>query len=250
VNYPFLGGLLGMFRDSGYLFGRGVFEKRLAASLDILRNRYRDKAHMLTPEVVLGVLYDIGFLGVHRNGAVLYRHRNEDRVEPGDEVFSIHPCFRYALHAEQPTTTVAFEPERLHLDVTFGVQGHYDGGSPFPDAARGTQDSRLLESTRTQATRVLGHLHEAGLPIDVHKTIAASIERIIRSSDELGGDHPGSSVAAAVGHVVEVANFLRQLSVNLERNGFGTSDEALSFIRRAGEAGDRLRRQAEGTERS
>jgi hypothetical protein len=119
----------------------------------------------------------------------------------------------------------------------------------LPDAARGSTDRRLLDATRNRATRVLSYLHEAGLPVDMHKNIAANLQRIIRSSDELAG-HPGNSVAAAVGHVVEVANFLRQLSMNLERNGFGTSDEALAFIRRTEEAGDRLRRQAEGTERS
>jgi hypothetical protein len=246
VNYPFLGGLLGMFRNAGYLFGRGVFEKRLAAALDVLRDRYRDKAHMLIPDVVLGVLFDVGFLGVHRNGKVLYRHRNEDRVESDDEVFFIHPGFRYALHSEQSTTTAAFEPGRLQFDVTVGVRGQYESGFLMPDVGRGSTESRLLNATRSQATRLIGHLHEAGLPVDMRKDISANLERIIRSTDDLGESHLGSALAVTVGHVVEVANFLRQLGENLEHNGFGTSGEALTFIRRAGEAGSRLRRQAEG----
>lgn len=34
INYPFLDGLLTMFKNSGYVVGRGVFEKRFAVALD------------------------------------------------------------------------------------------------------------------------------------------------------------------------------------------------------------------------
>jgi hypothetical protein len=245
VNYPYLDGLLGMFKDSGYIFGRGVFEKRLAASLDILRDRFPDKAHMLTPDVVLGVLYDIGFLGVQRNGSVHYRQRVEDRVEPTDSAFAIHPAFRHALRAEQPTMTVPFEPERLRRDVAYAQTniGRMGGGPDIlGDFARGSIENRLLDSARNQIRRVLSSLPEAALPDDVRRDVAANLGRIITTPDD--------SVATAVSHVMEVANFLIQLSKTLEQNGFGATDNSLTFIRRVQEAGERLRREVAGTQRT
>jgi hypothetical protein len=73
--------------------------------LEELRNRFPDRAYGLTPNAVLDVLYHVGFLGVQRNGRVVYSHEQEDRVEPTDEVFAIHPSFRHALRADTPTLT-------------------------------------------------------------------------------------------------------------------------------------------------
>jgi len=114
----------------------------------------------------------------------------------------------------------------------------------------GSNERRLLDGTRNQATRLLGYLREASLPAEMHNDIGANLERTIRSTDELADGYAGSPVAAAVRHVVDVAAFLSQLSQNLEHNGFGTRDEALMFIRRTDEAESRLMRQAEGTVRS
>lgn len=252
VNYPFLDALLTMFRDAGYLFARGAFEKRFAVSMGALRHRYPGQEFMFTADLILGILFDIGFLGVHRNGSVIYRRRSEERIEPADDTFSIHPCFRYALRAEPPTPAEPFstEPFGVYLVSQGGGDGGSGGaGSYLSRLARGTVETRLLRSTYRYVDELRVTLHDSGLPAEILTDLWSSVDRIMRNLSAMRTDR-SPDMADVVRHTLEVAEFLGNTSHTLEQSGFADSDKARSFVRRIGEAGQRLRREATGTERS
>lgn len=248
VNYPFLGGLLAVFRNSSYLFARGAFEERFATSMGALRARFPEQVHMLTPDAVLGVLFDIGFLGVRRDDGVIYRRRNEDRIEPEDDTFSIHPCFRYALHAELPIPALPYVSGQA-FDQFIVAQGNTQGYADFAVLSRGRVESRLLDSSSEYTREILMKLHESGLPAEISSDLSARMYHILRVADGMR-TYPELNMTDAVQHATEVAMFLEQMSDNLERNGFAATEKARYFIRRSGEVSRRLRREAVGVEGS
>lgn len=232
-----------MFRNSSYLFARGAFEERFARSMGALRARFPEQVHMLTPDAVLGVLFDIGFLGVRRDDGVVYRRRNEDRIEPEDDTFSIHPCFRYALHAELPIPALPYVSGRA-FDQFIVAQGNTDGGyADFALLSRGPVENRLLDSSTGYAQEMLMTLHESGLPAEISTELSDRMYHIIRVTDGMRA-HPRLNMADAVQHATEVAEFLDQMSDTLERSGFAGTEKARYFIRQASEVSRRLRREA------
>jgi hypothetical protein len=248
VNYPFLGGLLAVFRNSSYLFARGAFEERFATSMGALRARFPEQAHMLTPDAVLRVLFDIGFLGVRRDDGVVYRRRNEDRIEPEDETFSIHPCFRYALHAELPIQALPSVSERTFNEFVV-AQGNTQDFADFGRLSRGLVENRLLHSVVGYSREMVMGLLDSGLPDEITKDLSARLSRILRMTEGMSA-RPDLNMADVVQHATEVAAFLDQMSSNLERSGFAGAEKARYFIRRASDASRRLRREAVGIEES
>jgi hypothetical protein len=243
INYPYLGGLLAMFRDSGYLVGRGAFEKRFKASLEELRNRFPDRAYGLTPDAVLDVLYHVGFLGVHRNGRVVYSHEQEDRVEQTDEAFAIHPSFRHALRADTPTLT--HQPE-------------WPAVSPVTQAAnvdrlvvispRGNVAFELLALVDTRAQRLLNELPNSHLPKEIRQEIFETLQGVRDRTSALQAKIPRTR--EAVLHAVEVAELFTSLARNLDQGGFTAKEPARVFVRTLIDYGARLHGRAVGSERS
>jgi hypothetical protein len=178
--------------------------------------------------------------------------RSEERIEPADDTFSIHPCFRYALRAESPTPAEPFSTEPFGEYLV--SQGGGDGGSGGAGAylsrlARGTVETRLLQSTYRYVDELRVTLHDSGLPAEILTDLWSSVDRIMRNLSAMRTDR-SPDMADVVRHTLEVAEFLGNTSNTLEQSGFANSDKARSFVRRIGEAGQRLRREAAGTERS
>jgi hypothetical protein len=244
INYPYLGGLLGMFRDSGYLVGRGAFEKRFKASLEELRNRFPDRAYALTPDAVLDVLYHVGFLGVHRNGHVVYSHVQEDRVEPTDEAFAIHPSFRHALRADTPTLT--HPPEWFVGNVAQVVRA--DNPVNFQGVQRIDVSYELLDMVDTQVHRLLNQLPSSHLPKEIRQEIFETLQGVRDRTSARHATYP--STREAVLQAVEVAELFTSLARNLDEGGFTAKEPARMFVRTLAEFGARLHGRAVGSERS
>jgi hypothetical protein len=244
VNYPYLGGLLAMFRDSGYLVGRGAFEKRFKASLEDLRGRFPDRAYALTPNAVLDVLYHVGFLGVHRNGHVVYSHEEEDRVEPTDEAFCIHPSFRHALRADAPTLTQPTEWYVGNVRLGVGNAAQNAGGAPYQ---RADVSYELLGTASAQAYRLLKELPRSGLPKEIRDEILDKLTDVLDRTRRLTDSFPDTG--QSVRHTVAVADLFTSLSRTLDEGGFTDKEPARVFVRTLGELGGRLHGEAAGVAR-
>jgi hypothetical protein len=92
VNYPFLNGLMGIFQDSGYIILRDGLERRFALIHETLRSRYPEHVNTLTPQGVIDVLFDVGFLGVRRSQIVTFGYMQNATIQPTDSEYFIHPC--------------------------------------------------------------------------------------------------------------------------------------------------------------
>jgi hypothetical protein len=242
VNYPFLRGTLAMFRDFSYLFTRSAYTERFAASIGPLQERFPLQEQILTPDAVLGVLFDIGFLGVHRNAGVIYRRRNEDRIEPDDDTFSIHPSFRHALRAELPTPALPSASPLTSHYVAHADNAGYDA-EILPGLFRGTASARLSRSTSALVQQLWVALHESGLPSEIREDLAPKVERIIAMAGPL-------DVGGTVLRAMDAADFLDNLARGLEQSGFAETEKARHFIRKVDEVSRRLLRQASGIEQS
>jgi hypothetical protein len=72
ANYPFLDGLLAVFKDHGYIVTRAALNWRLSEVHGVLAERFPERTESLTTDNVLDMLYDIGFLGVRHNDNIVY----------------------------------------------------------------------------------------------------------------------------------------------------------------------------------
>jgi hypothetical protein len=222
VNYPFLGALLTIFQDRGYVVTRTALARRLPQARDVLTARFPDRAGELTADNVLDVLYDIGFLGVRRGGNVVYAARHGGRVELSDTEFHIHPAFRSALRATRASITQDFEPERVRGLVRGGLVSQ----RRFDVLARGSAEHRLARLARTEVERLLLRLAEARLPIEVRREVDANLTCMRDTLDDL--EHrPSGDVFEKLRQVDE---FLVALVRTLVVGGFGETDEGRSFV--------------------
>ncbi|MET8786180.1 helix-turn-helix domain-containing protein [Streptomyces sp. NPDC004589] len=99
VNHPFLRALFAMFENSGYFVTREVIETRFEVRRQALHENFPAYTDSLTPEGVIHVLYEAGFLGVWRGGDVVYAGGIQAPPGPGEDEFHVHPCFRPALNS-------------------------------------------------------------------------------------------------------------------------------------------------------
>jgi hypothetical protein len=242
VNYPFLGGLMGIFRDSGYLLMRKGFEIRFTQAAQTLRRRYPEQADTLTPDAIIDILYDIGFLGVRRAQGVVFSYQQPYQVEPTDSEFFIHPCFRSALRATAATVNHYYRPSELTLKVRRSLRG--STGRP---EARISPEFALLRSAESSARRILAAASEVNLPSETRGEIIREIRNMLSDTENVESRFrfDGHSVDV-VQHLYGVIEFLRDLVDQLERNGFSDKLETRLFVRTIDDVARQLRRQASG----
>ena len=104
VSYPFLPTILALFQDFTYIVARQRLENMLSCCLPALREQFPGHAPILSTPGIIGVLYEIGFLGVRREQRVLYSHHDVARPRPDERAFYIHSCFRPALGASRSSS--------------------------------------------------------------------------------------------------------------------------------------------------
>jgi hypothetical protein len=231
ANYPFLNGLLAIFKDRGYVVTRAALDRRLPEAREVLAARFPERTEALTTDNVLDLLYDVGFLGVRRNDHVVYAARQGGRVELTDTEFHVHQAFRPALRADRASTMYDFEPGRLGLLVR-GRLANSRGG----ELRRGTAGFQLVEMVRSGVRRLLYDLKDGGLPREVDQEVSADLLRLVHSLDSLSYDRPPDLLA----QINYIEKFLSELSTRLEADGFAEDDASLFFVRSIADLARRL----------
>jgi len=240
ANYPFLDGLLAVFNDRGYVVTRAALNRRLPEALEALAERFPEQGEALTTDNVLDVLYDIGFLGVHRNDNTLYASHHGGRVEPFDTEFRIHPAFRPALRATCASITYSFKPGELRSLVRHGLRGKGRSSS---------SEYRALRSAQAGVRRLVSELEDGHLPREVRREVHTNLMSVLNVLEHGEEDPYSTSPSDLIEQLDQIQAFLIELAARLESDGFAENGKARYFIRSIEDLGRLLRDQVRGDTR-
>jgi len=223
VTYPYLDRLFVLFQNAGYVVTRSAICQRFEYARKTLHENFPRYADVLTPAGIIEVLYGVSFLGVMRNGDVVYSGGSEPPIQPHEDEFHIHPCFRAALNTMQSTKVDEFRGI-MHLATHGMVQGLSNVVIGHVAPYRPARIFALLESLLESCRRILRQLGRAQLPAETRERISVEIGRIISSTDELLEEENSRSNDPML-HFTHTVTYLRSLAMQLSREGF---DENLS----------------------
>ncbi|GAA2522149.1 P-loop ATPase, Sll1717 family [Streptomyces longisporus] len=205
VNYPFLLDLFVLFQNSGYLVTRRVLEGRVASLREALASRYPGSAEILTVSGILDILYAVGFLGVRRNGNVSYVYDDANQIEPYENEFLIHPCFRSALRSTSAMDLRTYEPVVARERVS---SRRVERGKAPP--VRGSRAYYFIREMATWGERIRLLVTRSDFPKEVGDEIKQNLE--LYENDihvMLGGENINAS------NVVSLMNQSRDFFVGL-----------------------------------
>jgi hypothetical protein len=235
VNYPFLRALFAFFESNGPVVTREELQDRFVRRREKLHEEFPAYAQFLTPQGIIDALFSINFLGVRRGNDVVYVGGTRAPVQPDEDEFHIHPCFRPALGATGrgvvtagsvdsrdvrlgAPTFHAYAQSNTGADVGFGLDRRSRLPAWFERAVRRiltlVERSRLLSSERSDLSREL-----RGLLIAPHSTdvqVLAQAEHLIR----IAGQLPDRALAQAIEDEVRT---LQRVVGGAEGRGTGSS---------------------------
>jgi hypothetical protein len=220
VTVPFLDRLFVLFQNTGYLVMRGAVAKRLEPLAEALHDQFPNYKNVLTADGVVEVLYRVGFLGVLRETGLSYAGSGQLPLQPQENGFHIHPCFRPALSAEEPTTLMPFQAGvQLHRiaiggDNT-GVVSQIASGDLTISLPR---NFRLLDLLVNTCQRLLRTLARTPLPDGAQKQLSDQLSDLIARTVAMR-DHPGTD--GGIAHVSKAAAYLDGLARQLAESGLG-----------------------------
>jgi hypothetical protein len=238
ANYPFLDGLLSIFNDHGYIVTRAALNRRLSEALEVLAGRFPERTEALTTDNVLDVLYDVGFLGVRHNEHIVYASHRGGRIELTDTEFHIHPAFRPALRATYAAITQGFEPGRIRGLVRGRLSSPRGGG-----LLRGSVEYQLLLRAQRGVDRLLSELEDKHLPHEVRREVATNLRSVRHHLEDLLST---TLPYAVIEHIYDIQEFLIELGIRLEKDGFAENHQTRYFIRSIEDLGRQLRHQVRG----
>uniref|UniRef100_UPI003F841FC9 P-loop ATPase, Sll1717 family n=1 Tax=Actinosynnema sp. TaxID=1872144 RepID=UPI003F841FC9 len=136
TRFPFLTELLVVFRDASHLLTRDGIAELLLVHQDSLMQRHSRYEDLLNADVVIELLFSVGFLGVRRRGRHVYGGAEERAVQPYESDFCVHPCFRPALNTTEPPALAALEmpPDHGVVVQTGYIQGGINTSNSFGGA--------------------------------------------------------------------------------------------------------------------
>jgi len=108
-NYLFLSDIVITFaKEIGFTkptLNRKLFLDKYKSQKENLASRHAELSD-LTPEILLAILYNIGFLGIIRSGVTVYKHTDPNTVSELDNEFTIHPAFWKYLNIVTETRAI------------------------------------------------------------------------------------------------------------------------------------------------
>jgi hypothetical protein len=245
VNYPFLPQLFVMFQNTGYVVMRAALANRLAEYGEMLRNQFSAYANIFIPQGVVDILYGIGFLGVKRGGNVIYTWQNQAGIQPVENEFHIHPCFRPALNAVTATGIYMYNVE--------AARGAYAAGANILSVAAGrdvavgySREAALLQSLVGTCERILRQLGRSGLPEDVRAQVSEALGQVMSGAAEQRQKLRAGEAGHPIEHVITAAGYLDRLADKLAQNGIAESAAGQQLVRRIDDESKRLIREAGG----
>lgn len=227
VTLPFLDRIFVLFQNSGYVVMRKALAVGFEPFQETLRARFPYYAQGLDTDGVLEILYGVGFLGVRRGTEVAYAGAANVPIQPHENEFHIHPCFRPALNAHKATQLQAF------TDANFGAQSRVIvAGTPLQqqmpgyDAIKITtrQDFALLNALIAACNRILRQLSRSDLPAESRRQISDEISRVLSGAIAVRAQLQAGADLDAVQSVVHAADYLGALAEQLVRAGLGEAD--------------------------
>ncbi|MFJ3762857.1 P-loop ATPase, Sll1717 family [Streptomyces sp. NPDC090080] len=165
VGFPFLREVFGLFEHGEYQVRRGDLETRFSAIRAALHAAYAAYTEALNARVVIQALFAIGFLGVRRQDGVAYAGSTSLPVQPYEDEFYVHPCFRPALHCTEgaaegrggSVVLVGASPRHARERLLRTTAASDVGFSR-------NRDARWIDEMGDVGTRLLRHLARSGLP--------------------------------------------------------------------------------------
>ena len=219
VTYPYLERLFVLFQNAGYVVTRNAIRRRFEYARRTLHQHFPRYVDVLTPDGIIEALYGVSFLGVLRNGDVVYAGGSELPIQPHEDEFHIHPCFRAALNTMQSTKFDEFRG-LSHLATHAAAQGITNvivgGAVPYRPVRAFALMQALLESCQ----RILRQLGRAHLPAETRERVSVEIGRIINSTGELLDQANSGEGSDLVLHFTHTVTYLRSLATQLSREGF------------------------------
>lgn len=181
ASCPYLSQIYLLFQGGGYLVTRASIRKRFDPVRPTLLRQFPGYADSLAADVVVNTLYSIGFLGVRRNSDVEFAGGHHVALQPGEDVFEIHPCFRPALNALKETPLATYD---ITVAQARGVQiGTYHVQSNLwtdhYSHSRHDQDRVLLTAVHRSCDRILARLGRANVPSGIHEGIVNEVTQLI-----------------------------------------------------------------------
>jgi hypothetical protein len=215
VAHPFLGRLIPLFQNSGYLVTRTALRNRFGLVEDALHREFPAYTHALTPDGIINTLHEVGFLGVRRGNGIVYADTLRLPVQPHEEEFHLHPCFRAALGATTPAGLDVYGCRVEGSIVTQVVSG--DVYSLDHGATRASREHRLLERLARACRSILGELaHAHTVPDEVRKEISVQVRRVLSDAER------GLSTERSMDEermVLDAASYFHTLATRLRRDG-------------------------------
>ncbi|MGW4522990.1 P-loop ATPase, Sll1717 family [Amycolatopsis sp. NPDC004378] len=222
VTIPFLDRLFVLFQNTGYVVMRGAVATRLEPFAEALHSQFPNYAGVLTADGVVDVLYRVGFLGVLRETGVSYSGSGQLPLQPQENEFHIHPCFRPALSVDQPAALtpfpVAAQQSRIAIGPdNIGVAQQIATADTFVVAPR---DFQLLDLLIGTCQRLLRTLARSPLPGGAHSQLSDQLSDLVARTVALRS-HPGMDDSVA--YVSKAATYLDELARQLIESGLGGS---------------------------
>ncbi len=115
---PYLERVLALFQNGGYVVDRATITRHLDTFGAALLTEFPRAGNVLTPHGLVDVLFRVGFLGVRRGRRITYVTNATLPIQPTEDEFQIHPCFRPALNLTKEKEAV--------LGGTVYVEGTYN----------------------------------------------------------------------------------------------------------------------------
>jgi hypothetical protein len=226
VAHPFLERLFPLFQNSGYIVTRAALRSRVELTRETLGREFPAYREALTLDGIIGTLYEVGFLGVRRENGIVYAGVPLLPVEPHEDEFHLHPCFREALGATNAAGIGVYDSV-----VADNIRGQVASGNVFAVAQGGSRVSRgyaLLERLQRACREVLHRAARSdALPDEVRTEILTQVGRIVEDTRSAPYSEP------PVGEdriVLAAANYFHALASRLRRDGLDSGDGLASFL--------------------
>ncbi|MFF7070169.1 P-loop ATPase, Sll1717 family [Streptomyces pseudovenezuelae] len=215
VAHPFLERLIPLFQNSGYLVTRAALGNRFRLVEDALHREFPAYTQALTPDGIINTLHEVGFLGVRRGNGIVYSDSLRLPVQPYEDEFHLHPCFRAALGATAPAGFDVYGCQVNGSIVTQVVAG--DVHSLDHGATRASREHRLLERLARACRSILGGLaHARTVPDEVREEISVQVRRVLGDAERgLSTERPMDEERT----VLEAASYFHSIATRLRRDG-------------------------------
>ncbi|MFJ8504461.1 P-loop ATPase, Sll1717 family [Streptomyces avermitilis] len=242
VAHPFLERLFPLFQNSGYLVTRAALRSRVEWTQDTLRREFPAYAQALTLDGIIRTLYEVGFLGVRRGHGTVYAGVPLLPVQPHEDEFHLHPCFREALGATSAAGIGAYD--RLVADSIRGQVGSGHVDATARGVTRVSRGHALLGRLQRACRSILDRATRSdGLPAEVRTEIVTQVRRILDDTEHAPYAEPP---VAEDRIVLAAASYFHSLASRLRRDAMDGGDVADGLAAHLTEQSTRLVRAVGG----